>query len=105
MIDTATTKPPPSTSPPPTLSTSFRCLRCEYDLRGQPREGNCPECGTPVEPSWLRHEIEQAAQVPPLHLASTSWLRAMALGCCLMIASALLTGVDAIRTVTGLGGD
>jgi hypothetical protein len=33
------------TSAPSTL----RCVRCGYDLRGQPAEGLCPECGLSVE--------------------------------------------------------
>src|SRR5215207_6870598 len=106
MTDTATTAPPPIPPAPASVpGASVNCLRCEYDLRGQPRDGNCPECGTPVEPSWQRHEAAQAAQPPPLHLSSTSWLRAMAIGCCLLTASALLTCFDALRVVTGMGGD
>src|SRR5687768_5992755 len=88
----------------PTLQA--RCLRCEYDLRGLPRDARCPECGTPAEPSWQRAEAERAA-LPPLHLSSPSWLRTMAIACCLMIASALLTAVEAWRLVGGSqrGGD
>lgn len=30
------------------LAYPFPCGWCEYDLRGQPLTGSCPECGTPV---------------------------------------------------------
>lgn len=29
------------------------CIICGYDLQGLPRSGKCPECGTPVEQSYL----------------------------------------------------
>jgi hypothetical protein len=75
-----------------------RCLRCEYDLRGQPRAGGqCPECGTEVEPSWQRHEAEAASGLPPLRLSSTGWLRAMGWACCAMIVAVLATAFEATR--------
>src|SRR5688500_7254372 len=87
--------------PPPPPPTHVHCLRCEYDLRGIPRDANCPECGTPAASSWERSEVELAGRLPPLHLSSTSWLRAMGLACCVMIISMLLTGIDALRMVSG----
>lgn len=32
---------------------SVLCVRCGYDLANLPREGVCPECGTPIEKSYL----------------------------------------------------
>jgi hypothetical protein len=33
------------------VSQDRACVRCSYNLRGLPIEGNCPECGTPVQDS------------------------------------------------------
>lgn len=39
------------------------CIVCGYDLRAQPPQGKCPECGTEVERSlhgfWLRYSDQQ----------------------------------------------
>ena len=96
MTETAAT----ADSPP---APSVRCLQCEYDLRGLPREANCPECGITVEPSWQRREAELAGRLPPLHQSGRAWLRAMALACCLTIGVALLESFGALRMVTGGG--
>lgn len=49
------------------IQTDVVCAACRYNLRGQPREGRCPECGAPVmeafrfgqltfcDGNWLRH--------------------------------------------------
>ena len=92
--------PPPPLSPP-----LVRCLRCEYDLRGQPRDGHCPECGLPVEPSHQRAEIEDLKQRPPLRLSATAWLRNIAIACCVMLIVALLAGVDALRIARNMDRD
>ena len=65
-----------------------RCLRCEYSLRGLDRGGNCPECGTPIERSWRRHELELAQGWVPLELVSASFLRRMGWGCGLVVGAA-----------------
>ena len=31
-----------------TVLADVPCRRCQYNLRGMPVEGRCPECGTPV---------------------------------------------------------
>lgn len=31
-----------------TVDADLPCARCGYDLRAQPRDGTCPECGAPV---------------------------------------------------------
>jgi len=48
-----------------TLQRDVPCIKCGYNLRGLPRDRNCPECGTPVtrsapgdllsaaDPAWL----------------------------------------------------
>jgi len=30
------------------VETGIRCVKCDYDLVGQPLDGVCPECGAPV---------------------------------------------------------
>jgi hypothetical protein len=42
---------------PSDADDEVRCLRCEYRLRGLGRDGNCPECGAPIEQSRRRHEF------------------------------------------------
>ncbi|MGQ0628971.1 MAG: hypothetical protein ACT4PL_12835 [Phycisphaerales bacterium] len=39
---------------PERVGEGFACLRCGYDLVGQPREGVCPECGAAVRNSIAR---------------------------------------------------
>ena len=34
------------------------CMACGYDLAGLPRDGLCPECGTPVEKSYAPDLLE-----------------------------------------------
>jgi hypothetical protein len=64
------------------------CLRCEYSLRGLGRDGRCPECGTPAESSFRRHELAIALGWTPLHLASPLFLRNMGRACALALVSA-----------------
>lgn len=33
------------------------CDRCEYDLRGSPQAGRCPECGTRFDPKTIRSPL------------------------------------------------
>lgn len=39
--------------PQPTPIRAPMCIICGYDLQGLARDGRCPECGTPVEQSYL----------------------------------------------------
>ena len=45
---------------------ALRCERCGYLLRGLPRRGNCPECGTPIRHSDAAHR-QRLRQRPPEH--------------------------------------
>jgi hypothetical protein len=65
------------------------CIDCEYSLRGLPREGRCPECGSEIEHSWRRQEALLADGRPPLWMSSPAWLRRMGAGCALVLGSAL----------------
>jgi hypothetical protein len=80
---------------------ALHCVRCRYDLRGQPPEGRCPECGLPVRNS--------AAAPDELHLAPPRWLWAIACGAALVLFAQVLfisgmffagsPGLWSIRTV------
>jgi hypothetical protein len=58
---------PTFTAPGPVLTDDRACVQCSYNLRGLPLNGNCPECGTPVETS-LRGILLQYAS--PDYLAT-----------------------------------
>jgi hypothetical protein len=52
MIDgTPPFLPPPSTEIEPSLAIPIRCIQCQRDIFGLPRNGMCPQCGTPVNDS------------------------------------------------------
>lgn len=36
---------------PPRLDLDLACVTCGYNLRGLAMNGNCPECGMPIQPS------------------------------------------------------
>jgi hypothetical protein len=100
VIETVTIAAPPA---PSTITTALPCLRCEYDLRGLPRDAHCPECGTPVEPSAARNDAEQAGEPVSLSLSATSWLRATGVACWLTVAFAFLTFAEAFVIVSNIG--
>jgi hypothetical protein len=83
-----TTTPLPAIPADAASDDFVRCLHCEYSLRGLEREGNCPECGTPTEQSWRRHELEVSQGWTPLALVSTTFLRRMGWGCALLLTAA-----------------
>ena len=35
-------------APPPTIETDLPCIKCGYNLRTLPSNGQCPECGEPI---------------------------------------------------------
>lgn len=56
---------------PEQVAGDLPCRRCSYNLRGLRREGDCPECGTPIALS-LQGDL--------LRFADPSWLRRVRLG-------------------------
>jgi len=54
----------------------LRCARCEYDLRGLPLEGQCPECGHIVRASF---DARAVALTPHELDALKRWLHAVRL--------------------------
>jgi len=90
------TQAPPTlvADPPPIL-----CFHCEYDLRGLPREGRCPECGSEIELSWQREEERRRRGIVPLELAPRTWLKWMTGGCITVLVCFLLTLLEALVVV------
>ncbi len=70
---------PPSPSPPPaahpggatlesdTVDDDVICLQCGYNVRGLPRGGRCPECGTPIKRSLQGNLLRYSS---PAYLAT-----------------------------------
>jgi hypothetical protein len=65
------------------------CLRCEYNLRGLPAEGNCPECGEQIGASLAYHARMRAEGYAPLSLAPRRRLRRLILACALLLSGPL----------------
>jgi hypothetical protein len=38
-----------ASDPPATIDDDVQCVHCGYNLRTMPVDGDCPECGAPVE--------------------------------------------------------
>lgn len=79
---------PPNPPDPTLLETDLPCVSCDYNLRGLPPDGRCPECATPVAVSlqgnWLR-------------FANRRWLRKNRIGvACLIWVKLYLCGYVAI---------
>jgi hypothetical protein len=58
----------------PAVSTDVLCVDCEYDLRGLPTDGRCPECGLEVQRS-----------LDPMRFAEGRWLRLTGAGTILVL--------------------
>lgn len=41
------------------VHADLKCVQCNYELRGLPRDGDCPECGAPIEASVLAPAMRQ----------------------------------------------
>lgn len=102
---------PPPSSPPPTSPSSFAgseqaaavdeqgrlsddilCRQCGYNLRMQPLEGRCPECGAPVRLS---------ASGFYLRFAEPNWVKRLARGA-LLIIIAMVGGFVGYIAVVGV---
>ena len=46
----------------------LQCDSCDYQLKGLPRTGKCPECGTPIRISIAAHK-RRLRQITPAHTA------------------------------------
>jgi hypothetical protein len=62
--------PAMNTQPETVQATDRHCIRCAYSLHGLPHNGNCPECGTPVELSLREPTLANAAPEYVLSLRS-----------------------------------
>lgn len=65
-----------------TTDATIHCHLCAYDLRVTPRDGVCPECGTPV--------AEAVAASMPLRIAAPRASRLAAVGCAVMLLGGLM---------------
>lgn len=43
---------------------TVRCVQCNYDLRGQQKDGNCPECGHPYRIVRVKACANCGAEMP-----------------------------------------
>jgi hypothetical protein len=66
------------------IEQDLTCGGCDYNLRGLPRDGACPECGHAVTATLLGRSRRQAA-----------WLRRISLGAMLIGAGILVGGLGA----------
>ncbi len=87
MPEPSATPPPESAAPgaadaasAPMIDAPLSCVRCDYDLRGLPIEGRCPECGVPVEVSQRERRRLADAAVPYVNtLYAGAWLVVIAI--------------------------
>ena len=85
------------------IRVSLSCMRCRYELLGQPIDGRCPECGLPVASSLalrvdhLQHD-EAELRRPGLVAAAVVMAAVNILLCTvLQLAAPLLASVDSLR--------
>lgn len=90
------------------IRVSLRCMRCRYELLGQPVAGRCPECGLAVVASLamrtdhLQHG-EAALRRPGLVSAAlVGGAMALLLSVALQVAGPMLSVVDTLRGQTSL---
>lgn len=62
---------------PAVVDGELSCVECLYDLRGQPMEGVCPECGTAVAASFDDRRLDRA---DAMWVAKVRWGVALAGG-------------------------
>ncbi len=88
--------PPPAAHPggasleSDTVGDDLICLQCGYSIRGLPRRGRCPECGTP---------IKRSLQGNLLRYSSPAYLATLNRGVLLILAAII---AQVILTVGGL---
>ena len=58
------------------VAVDLPCANCGYNLRTQPADGDCPECGHPVEPSTRSYLLRDAPH---------DWLASLAAGAGMLV--------------------
>jgi hypothetical protein len=71
------------------LGEDVPCIGCGYNLRGLTGTGRCPECGTALYPSVVRHRNRRRPLPPP----DPRWARQVAEGALLSLVAFALAGV------------
>ena len=71
------------------VTRELLCVECGYDLRGLPRSGTCPECGSPIKRSFAG---------PLLRHAGTRWLKRVYIGLWILHRASVLAALLAIAT-------
>ena len=74
------------------LCADLACVHCEYNLRSQPIDGLCPECGKPVADSLGPPLFEAAGRPWRIRFAIGLWLLVIAWPLMLAVTTELLIG-------------
>lgn len=75
------------------IAIDLPCKGCDYNLRGLPPEGECPECGAPVARSLTSNL---------LRFANPVWLKNVRRGLGLVLAS-IVSGIVCLAAIVALG--
>jgi hypothetical protein len=78
-------------APKDQISATLLCDRCGYDLRAQPKDGKCPECGTSVADS---RRLAAFPRRPAWRDSDPRWRRRMLAGTWILV---LLPLIDALK--------
>lgn len=70
------------------LASALPCHRCEYDVRAQPEDAACPECGASVAES---RRIGPLVRRPAWHESDPRWRRRMIAGAWMLAAVPLMS--------------
>jgi hypothetical protein len=74
-----------------------RCPRCDYDLRGLPPEGICPECGRPYDQKSIILHGWASGQM------RSHWWNLLSIGAWALPAIMMRFGVSSVLVVLGFG--
>ncbi len=91
--------------PQPTHARAPMCIICGYDSQGLPRSGKCPECGTPVEQSYLPDLLANRSPAYLRQLRSgLSWVLNGILAYFILLIGGIFVGIIAAAMAGGVAG-